>query len=628
MTHRRAFILASSIASLFGIGKAAAANATWLGTTDALWALDSNWSASFPVLGDTATFDGAGNGNVILDLGAGVSVGNITFDTSLAAAYTLGTGAVNSQSLTLGNGGTIAMTSTVAANQLVNAALTLGNDGTAQTFTLANNSTTNLLTVAGGITGSTGSGVKMLAVTGSAATTLSGVISNGTGGSVAISQTGAGALTLSNTGNTFSGGLTIGAAAGVVTATTNTGTNASGLGTGAVSIGAGSTLNLLSANTVAAATTLNNTFTGTGLLKLTFTDVTPTNTAMNGLSGFAGTIQLSNTGVNGDKLNTNSSMANMAASLIIDSGSSLFVPAGGTANFAGGISLNGIGNSENRGVIRMGTAVLGGNISLAGSSTIGLDANTYGILTGNISSAGVSTLTFGGSQAGNGTLTGNLSDGPGTLSLTKANAGTLWLTGTNNYTGATTITGGRLQLGLGGTTGSLSPNSSVIVSSGASITFNRSNAMALGTDFGAISGAGNVTQNGTGTTTFGGATALTYTGITAINRGTLALDFAALATPTNMINSGSALQLGGGTLSVLGKSGGTTAQTFNGTTLTAGRSVIAPSQNGGTSTTVTLGALTNGAGSAIHFTPATAWAAGANTTSATRLFSATRCRTS
>ncbi len=611
-TNRRALILASSIASVFVSVKAGGASAIWSGATDTLWALDSNWSAPFPGLGDTATFNGLGNGNVILDMGAGVSVGNLTFDTSSVAAYTLGAGAVNSQALTLGNAGTISLTSTVEANQLVNAALTLGDDGTAQTFTLANESTTSSLTVAGSIAGSIGSGVKTLAVTGAGATTVSGAISNGTGGTVAISKTGNGALTLSNTGNTFSGGVSLGANTGVTTATTNTGTNVSGLGTGAVSVGAGSTLNLLSANTVAATTTINNTFTGSGLLKLTFTNTTATNTAIIGLAGFTGNIQLSNTGVNGDKLNTNNTMMNLAGSLTIDSGSSLFVVGNTTANFNGGISLSGTGNSENRGAIRFSSGVLGGNITLAANTTIGLDGNTSGIITGGISAgvAGTQTLTFGGSQAGHGILSGVLSDGAGQFALTKNNGGSVWLTAANTYTGATTIGGGRLQLGMGGTTGSLSLSSPISIVSGASLVFNRSNAVADGVDFGAITGAGNVAQNGTGTTTFGTATALVYTGQTQVNRGTLVLDFANMATPTDMISASSALNLGGGTLSLLGKSTGTTAQTFNGTTFSPGRSVVSPNRNGGASTTVTLGALTNGPGSAVHFTPATAWAAG------------------
>ena len=605
-SRKAALILAGSVASLLGSQSAQAASATWNGTTNAVWALDANWSAApFPGTGDTATFDNAGNTNVVLDLGGGVTINTLVFDTASAAAYTIGTGGAGVQTLTLDNAGAITMNSTVAANELVNAAVVLGNDGSAQTFTFTNASATNSLTIAGGITGSTGAGLKTLAIAGAGATTLSGVIGNGTTGTVALTKSGLGTLTLSNTGNTFSGGLTIGASAGTTTARTNNGTNVSGLGTGAVSIGAGSTLNLLSANTAATATTINNTFTGTGLLKLTFTDATATNTILNGLGGFAGNIQLSNTGVNGDKLNTNSTWGNFAGSLTVDSGSSIFLTGTCTTNFAGGISIIGTGNSETRGVIRLSTSVLGGNISLAGSSTIGTEG---GYLTGGISAgvAGTQTLTFGTTNStGNATLSGVLSDGAGTLAVTKTQAGTLWLTGANTYTGATTITGGRFQLGLGGTTGSLSPSSAISVSSGASITFNRSNAMALGTDFGAISGAGNVIQNGTGTTTFGGATVLAYTGITTVNRGTLALDFTALATATNMVNGGSILQLGGGTLSLLGKTTGLTSQTFASTTGGAGSSPIVMNRNGGTSVTLQLNALTRAAGNTITFQPAT-----------------------
>ena len=51
------------------------------------------------------------------------------------------------------------MNSTVTANnELVNAALVLGDDGTTQAFTFTNNSAAKTLTIAGGITGSTGAG--------------------------------------------------------------------------------------------------------------------------------------------------------------------------------------------------------------------------------------------------------------------------------------------------------------------------------------------------------------------------------------------------------------------------------------------------------------------------------------
>ena len=145
----RQAILAGSIAAFIGGHHGQAASGTWNGTTSAVWALDANWSASpFPGTGDTATFNNAGNGNVVLDLGGGITINTLFFNTASVAAYTIGSGAVGSQTLTLDNGGAITLASTVAANQLVNAAMVLGNDGTAQTFTLTNGSTTNSLAIA------------------------------------------------------------------------------------------------------------------------------------------------------------------------------------------------------------------------------------------------------------------------------------------------------------------------------------------------------------------------------------------------------------------------------------------------------------------------------------------------
>lgn len=442
--------------------------------------------------------------------------------------------------------------------------------------------------------------------------TIGETLANSANGASSLTKAGSGTLILTNVGNTFS---TLNVSDGTLQASTSANINQTGLGIASTNISSGATLNLLSTNTVGTATTINNAFTGSGLLKLTFTDTTPTNTILNNIAGFSGTIRLANTGVNGDKLNITGANGSTAASLIVDNGNSIFANTSSSATFAGGISIIGAGNSENRGAIRLGTGVIGGNISLGGNSTIGLEG---GYLTGNISASSNSVLTFGAASAGNGTLSGNISDGAGVLSLTKNNAGTLWLTGTNSYTGATTISasGGRLQLGLGGTTGSLSPSSAISVGTSATLTFNRSNAMALGTDFGNISGAGNVAQNGTGTTTYGTATAQTYTGQTQVNRGTLALNFANLATPTDMVSASSVMNLGGGTLSVLGKNTGTTSQTFASTTLSAGRSILALNRGTGISTTVVMNSLTSGAGSAINFSLGTAWANGVNSTTA------------
>ncbi len=192
-----------------------AASGSWLGATDSLWSDVSNWSASpVPGAGEVATFDGAGNGNTTIDLGAGVTIGSVVFDTADAVAYTIGSGAVGSQTLTFGAvGGAITMNSTVAANQLFNSNLALAVTTTANNaatyYTVTNNSLTNSLTLAGGISASS-AGVKTLRVTGGGNTSISGAITSGSG-NVSIFKTGSGTLTLSG-GGTFSGaGITDGA---------------------------------------------------------------------------------------------------------------------------------------------------------------------------------------------------------------------------------------------------------------------------------------------------------------------------------------------------------------------------------------------------------------------------------
>src|SRR5688572_15004017 len=59
----------TAIAVSFVTDTASAASAAWTGTTDALWATPTNWTASpVPGTGDTATFNNAGNGNTTIDL--------------------------------------------------------------------------------------------------------------------------------------------------------------------------------------------------------------------------------------------------------------------------------------------------------------------------------------------------------------------------------------------------------------------------------------------------------------------------------------------------------------------------------------------------------------------------------
>ncbi len=423
---------------------APAASAVWSGASNTLWSAPGNWSASpVPGSGDTATFNNAGGTLDTISL-SGVTIQSIVFD-SASAAYTLGAGAVNNETLTLNNGGSVTLNAVAVSSQVFNSAVVLGTDGSGQTFTFTNSSGTGmLLTFAGSITGSTGAGTKTLAVSGAGNTMLGGVIANGGGGTVRIVKAGSGTLAVSNTANTFSGGTVIGANAGTAAASTTGGTGVTALGAGAVSIGTGSTLNLQSTNTVATATTINNTITGNGTLKVTFTDTAAaTYTVLAGASGFNGTIQLSNTTAsNKDKWYANN-LGTLNAALVIDSASQIFV-AGGPAGFRS-IRVSGTGNAEGYGAIRLGQT-LNGNIALAGNTTIGLGGGT---ITGNITSgaAGNQTLTLGtASAAGNGTLSGTIGGGIGTIALVTA-SGNSTLNAANTFTGTTRIGGGTLRLG-------------------------------------------------------------------------------------------------------------------------------------------------------------------------------------
>ena len=134
MSHNYLRTIIAAFCALASLGAAQAQiTTTWTGATDNTWA-GANWSPSNPGAIDTALFNASSatvNSNTTIDLGAGITVGNLTFDTANAAAYTIGNGAVGSQSFTLNDAGVVTMTSTVRNSELINAAVTLGTDATA-----------------------------------------------------------------------------------------------------------------------------------------------------------------------------------------------------------------------------------------------------------------------------------------------------------------------------------------------------------------------------------------------------------------------------------------------------------------------------------------------------------------
>ena len=102
---------------------------------------------------------------------------------------------------------------------------------------------------------------------------------------------------------------------------------------------------------------------------------------------------------------------------------------------------------------------------------------------------------------------------------------------------------------------------------------------------------GGLTMAGSGTLTLNGAAVNAYTGATTVNGGTLLLDFSNLATPTNLINSGSALACSAaGTFRAgfNGNSSGSTAQTLGNETVNAGGGQILVNPKGGAGTTLSV----------------------------------------
>ncbi len=201
----RNLFLTASLLLIAGASGVKAASGNWTGATDNTWA-GANWSATpVPGTGDTATFNAA-SANTTIDLGGGVTVANILFNTGSAAAYTIGNGTVGSQTLTLNDNAAVTMNSTVANNELFNSALVLGLDATAKTYSIANNSGSTL-TLAANITGgSTGVGAtKTLTFGGTGNIVFGGNLFKGTPTSgtanLAIAKTGSGTLTVNPTSN-------------------------------------------------------------------------------------------------------------------------------------------------------------------------------------------------------------------------------------------------------------------------------------------------------------------------------------------------------------------------------------------------------------------------------------------
>jgi fibronectin-binding autotransporter adhesin len=282
------------------------------------------------------------------------------------------------------------------------------------------------------------------------------------------------------------------------------------------------------------------------------------------------------------------------------------VGAFGTYNARGTATNNVMGGLQGSGivVIASGDGDQNQRINVASDKTYTFDgALTNGGATLSLTKLGDGTQVFNGYRAGG--TTGGSSAGTTTVS-----AGTLIVSGNWSLTnGTVTIaSGGSLILGNDGATGSLS-GLSTIVNDG-SLTFNRTNTVAQGIDFStaAITGTGNLTQNGTGTLILNAAN--TYSGNTTINAGALRLAVANDRLPTGtavtLANvSGAVLDLNGFSQTIGSLAGG--GATGGNVTLGSGTLTV------GNATSTGFGGVISGTGGLTKLGAGTLSLNGANT---------------
>ena len=343
--------------------------------------------------------------------------------------------------------------------------------------------------------------------------------------------------------------------------------------------------------------------------------------ALQNTAGWQGTLAMNGTG----RLTLSGSVSN-AINLVVNDGTVVLAKTGSTAAFQGYRS-----NAWNGGTIKLGAANqtwgITNSVRLRGS-TVDLNGFDYGspsvtgiaalmgeggLITNTAAGTGTNAIYFGGS----GVVTsygGTIQDGASAKVALVFNRGRQYLSGSNAFSGGANLAAAlgsthtliadvrslgavgarnltfsavtnQATLGIVGTAiTDLSGFDSVAYATNASVGFDiqdSGNTFALGT---VTNGTGRLTKTGAGTMVLNGVN--TYTGATTINGGILKVDYS-----SGGLASTTAPTFGGGKLSLLGKSSGSTSQTLGNVTVNAGGGAILVDGNGGAGFALTLGTI-------------------------------------
>lgn len=613
---RTAFILSAVL--LFGAFAQqdfASITGTWTGTTDASWATPGNWSSNpaVPGTGDTAVFNGAGNGNTTITVGS-IVLSSLKFDTSSAAAYTFDP-TVGSGTITFDNSGTagnIVMNSTVTTNQTINSNIVLGVDTSSQTYLFNNSSTTGTLTIAGSISGGGLAGNKTLLLTGPGSGVMSGGVSNGSATSLAVTiNSGTWSMTGNNTytGSTIvNGGLLISgstATAGLV------------LNGGTFQLAANNALSALTSLSLPNGIAQNSTVTrfDTGgfnqtLLNITIFNNTISPSSQGYITTESGTITLtgsvSTNGFGQGFINGNLNAAATSGTMVLwfqsfssEPNTGLFIGANISGNNAVQIAGNGGFVTFSGSNTYTGSTVLVGQHVLNIQNTNALKGTAGVVVVSN------SGLQLTGTDAAginisvplfiNGSGLGKQGSSPQSGALINESGSNTW-SGLITMTGAATIAS---DSGLLTLSGGISGSNGLTIGGTANGVINS-----------LISGASiTLTKFGSGTWTLSGSVPNTYTGNTIVNGGRLTVDYSNFtgATAASLTGPGgnNSLVLSGGVFDMEGNSsaGTATGGTFtNSMTLTGSTSsTLILNANGGGGTTLKTNNISRNGNSTLVF---------------------------